>query len=101
MDPSKKKGQKCGLDKHWTNQCTSEETITPKKIDSGKTPWYLTPPPAGVTCLKHQEAWHKWYTDYTPPSWRHPKLGQSSSKVIATQHIPNTMKDTIGIFKTK
>eukprot|EP00957_Ditylum_brightwellii_P142839 10883564-Ditylum_brightwellii.AAC.1 len=47
--PSKKNYQKCMLDKHWTNQCSSEEKKAPKKADSSKTPWHLVPPDAGTT----------------------------------------------------
>eukprot|EP00957_Ditylum_brightwellii_P032149 2437674-Ditylum_brightwellii.AAC.1 len=47
MDTHKKKCQKCGLDKHWTNQCTLVEKNTPKKSDS-KTPWHLVSSAADI-----------------------------------------------------
>eukprot|EP00957_Ditylum_brightwellii_P005993 453891-Ditylum_brightwellii.AAC.1 len=51
------------------------------KNDS-KTPWYLVPPTAGVTQLKHQDIWHTWCTDCTSPSWRCHTLGDEHKKFV-------------------
>eukprot|EP00957_Ditylum_brightwellii_P003877 294857-Ditylum_brightwellii.AAC.1 len=81
-DASKKKCPKFGLDKHWTNQCTSEEKKTPKKDTSGKTPWYLVPQPAGTTHLKYCDVWHNWCMNCNPPSWICHKPGDEYKKFV-------------------
>eukprot|EP00957_Ditylum_brightwellii_P176007 13402788-Ditylum_brightwellii.AAC.1 len=86
--------------KHWTNQCTSEDKKTPKKNKSSKTPWYLVPPVAGTTHLRHCDAQHNWCTDCTPPSWRCHKLGDEHKKFMYCHKHKNTTTALLAAMET-
>eukprot|EP00957_Ditylum_brightwellii_P052617 3989586-Ditylum_brightwellii.AAC.1 len=81
-DTSKKKCQKCSLDKHGTNQCTAEEKKTPPMDNYGEIPWYLIPPAACTTYLKHHDAWHNLCMDCNPPSLRLHKPGDKHKMFV-------------------